>query len=435
MTKARLDGLTMLIVGSLFFVAIGILMEITNPLGMTDFQELYYGARTVAEHGDPYQPADVAAVYSAETGSLPEDAGVSHTKRLIVFIGSNLPTTLLFVAPLAALPWKIAVSIWTLLIAACFIIACSLMWRIGAGSSPRLAGGLIFLILINSGLLLCSGNTAGLAVSLSVIAAWCFLGDRCALGGVLCLALALAMKPHDAGPIWFCFVLMGGAPRKRALQSLAWTAVIAAAAVLWLSHAAPHWLPEYHANLHAAMSAGGRDNPGPTTQGGRGVGQIISLQAILSLIWDNAWFYNLAAWIVCGVPLAMWCVKTLRSRFSPGLGWFALAAISPLAMLPVYHRTYDARFLVLTVPACAILWNQRRAHSRSALALTVGAIVLTGDLFWIVLFQLTHYSGTSGTFGMIPAPLMLLATGAFYVWLYQRGAPVQSAEAEGAGTR
>ena len=423
MTKARLDGLTMLVIGSFFFVAIGILMEMSNPLGMTDFQELYYGSRTAAQHGDPYRPAEVAAVYRAETGSLPEDSGVSHTKRLIIFIGSNLPTTLLLVAPLAALPWKIAASIWILLIAACFILACSLIWSFGAASSPRFSGGLIFLLFVNSGLFLCAGNTAGLAVSLSIVAVWCFLRDRFAIAGVLCLAVALAMKPHDAGPIWLCFLLMGGVRRKRAFQSLAITAVIAVVAVLWLSHVAPHWLPEYHANLHAAMSAGGRDNPGPTTQGGRGIGQIISLQAILSLIWDNPGFYNPVAWIICGPLIVIWCVRTLRSRFSPRLAWFALAAIAPLAMLPVYHRTYDARLLVLAVPACAILWNQRRALGRSALALTLAAIILTGDLFWIVLFQLTHYSGPSVTYGMIPAPLILLALGIFYLWVYLRRDP------------
>jgi len=420
MTKARLDGLTMLILGSLFFVAIGALMEWTNPLGMTDFQELYYGSRTVAHHGDPYQPADVAAVYRAETGSLPEDIGVSHTKRLIIFIGSNLPTTLWLVSPLAALPWKVAVFIWALLIAAGFILACYLVWSFGAETAPRFYGGLIFLLLVNSGLLLCAGNTAGLVVSLSVIAVACFLRDRCVPVGVLCLAIALAMKPHDAGPIWLYFLLAGGVQRKRALQSLVLTAVIAIAAVVWLSHAAPHWLPGYQANMHAAMSAGGRDNPVPTTQGGRGIGQIISLQAILSLIWDNAGFYNLAAWLLLGPLLVLWSMRTLGSGFSTRQAWFALAAVSALAMLPIYHRTYDARLLLLAVPACAMLWNEHDARGRWALGLMLTALILTGDLFWIVLFQITHYSGWSVTLGMIPAPLALLALGVFCLYVYVR---------------
>lgn len=428
MTKARLDGFQMLVLGSVFFIAIGVMMEITNPLGMTDFEEIYYAARSAAHHSDPYVPDQVAAVYKADNGSLPADTGVSHTKRLIIFICSNLPTTLFLIAPLAALPWKVAAAIWMALIAAAFIVACFLVWQFGADEAPRVYGGLLCLLLVNSGLFLCAGNTAGLVVSLSVISVCCFLRDRFVMAGVVCLAIALAMKPHDAGAVWLYFLLVGGVHRKRALQSLALTAVIAAAAILWVSHAAPHWYQELHANLQAAMLPGGRDNPGPTTQGGRGIGMIISLQAILSLIRDNATFYNLTAYILCAPLAILWCVKTLRSGFSTRLAWFGLAAISAIAMLPVYHRTYDARLLVLAVPACAMLWREQRAPGRSrlggaALLLTIAAIVLTGDIFWIVFFQITHYSGWAVVFGMFPAPIALLALGIFYLWMYLKPAP------------
>lgn len=432
MTNARLDGLQLLLLGSLLFVAIGVLMEFFNPLGMTDFEELYYGSRSVALHHDPYQPEQVAAIYRADNGSLPADSGVSHTKRLIVFIGSNLPTTLFLVTPLAALPWKLAAPAWMILIASAFILACFQIWRLGEDSAPRFYGALIFLLLINSGLFLCAGNTAGLVVSLTVIAISCFLRDQFVFPGVLCLAFALAMKPHDAGPIWLYLVLVGGSHRKRAVQSLAITIVIAAVAVLWLWHVAPHWLSEYQSNIHAAMSAGGRDNPGPTTQGGRGIGQIISLQAIFSLIWDNASFYNLAACLLCLPLFVVWCVKTLRSGFSLRLAWFALAAISALTMLPFYHRTYDARLLLLAVPACAMLWFEGGRIRGWSILITLAAIILTGDLFWVGFFQLTHYSGSSVVLGMIPAPIALLAFAILYLWAYWRTplATSQAAQSE-----
>ncbi|MGB7264744.1 MAG: glycosyltransferase family 87 protein [Terracidiphilus sp.] len=425
MTKARLDGLQLLLLGSVFFVAIGAVMEFTNPLGMTDFQQIYRSSRCVAQHHDPYQPDELMACYQADTGTLPSDSDVvSRTLRKIVFIAPNLPTTLFLIAPVAALPWKFAVPVWMILIAGCFILACFRVWNAGAESAPRLYGALIFLILVNSGLLLATGNTAGLVVSLSILAVSCFLQDRDVLLGVFCLAVALAIKPHDAGPIWLYFLLAGGVHRKRALQTAALTLAIVVPAVLWVSHAAPHWLPELQSNLAVGLSKGGLNNPGPTTQGGRGIGMIISLQAALSLAWDNAGFYNLASYLICGALLLVWCVKTLRSRFSPRLAWFALAAVSALTMLPFYHRTYDARLLVLAVPACAALWTEShapaRSMARSALFLTVAAVVLTGDIFWVVFFQLTHYSGASVTWGMIPAPVTLLALAVFYLWIYVR---------------
>src|ERR1700734_160920 len=149
MNKARLDGFQMLIVGSVFFIAIGTMMEMMNPLGFTDFQEIYYGTRTAFHHQNPYQPDDVAAVYRAETGDLVADTGVAHTKRLIIFSGTNLPTTLFLIAPVAALPWKWAVVTWMSLVGSCFILACFLVWRLGADTALRMVGALIFLILVN----------------------------------------------------------------------------------------------------------------------------------------------------------------------------------------------------------------------------------------------------------------------------------------------
>ena len=192
MTKARLDGLQLLLLGSVFFVAIGAVMELTNPLGMTDFLQIYTSSRCVAHHHDPYIPSELMAFYRADTGSLPGGSGgVYHTFRSIVFIAPNLPSTLFLIAPIAALPWRLAVAIWMTLIAAGFILACYCVWKVGAESAPRMYGGLIFLLLVNSGLLLSAGNTAGLVVSLSVIAVCGFLRERCARGHRTAAALLL----------------------------------------------------------------------------------------------------------------------------------------------------------------------------------------------------------------------------------------------------
>jgi hypothetical protein len=437
MTKARLDGLQMVIVGSVFFIAVGALMEHFNALGMTDFLQIYVSSRCVAQHHDPYDSEALQQFYRAEASNLPSGSSArARTRREIVLVANNLPTTLFLIAPLAVLPWKAAAVVWMALIAVCFVLACFLVWRFGADSAPRVYGALIALILVNSGLLIETGNTAGLVVSLTVIAACCFLQDRFAgwvpAAGVACLAIALAIKPHDAGPFWLYFLLAGGMCRRRALQALALTAVIIVATILWVSHAAPHWLPELQSNLAGGFAAGGINNPGASTHGARGIGQIVSLQAMLSVIRDDARFYNSLTYAVCGVLLLLWCVRTLRVGFSPRTAWFALAAMAPLAMLPFYHRTYDARLLLLGVPACAALWMERGTAGRagighSALWLTLAAILLTGDIFWVVFFQITHYSRTSLVFGMIPAPLALLAAGIFYLFVYLRMVPDRGA--------
>jgi hypothetical protein len=318
----------------------------------------------------------------------------------------------------------VAETIWMILTAGCFILAAFLVMTVGAECAPRFSAFMIYLFLINSELLLALGNAAGIVVGLSIIAAWCILRNRFALAGALCLALALVMKPHDSGLIWLYFLFADRALRKRALQSLAMAAGLAAVAVIWTSHVAPQWLPELISNESAIMARGGINDPGPASSGNFGVNLIISLQTIVSRFKDNPHFYNAVVLLICGALLFVWMRKTLRSSFTPELAWFALAAIVPLSMLLLYHRRYDARLLLLAVPACAMLWRQGGAIAGWMLALNLAVIVATGDFFWIVLLSITHYQGISVAFSIFSAPLSLLALATFSVWVYWRRTPV-----------
>ena len=57
------------------------------------------------------------------------------------------------------------------------------------------------------------GNALGLVISLCLIAVWCIVEERFAAGGVLCLAVCLMIKPHDAALVWLYFLLAGGTYR------------------------------------------------------------------------------------------------------------------------------------------------------------------------------------------------------------------------------
>lgn len=418
MTKARLDGLQLLLVGSVFFVVAGLIAARANFAGMTDFKQFYYASRCLIEHHDPYKQSDMWSVYVADSGDVPSDPGEAVWMQRMLSLCPNFPTTFLVILPLALLPWRLAEAVWMLLTASSLILASCLMWNLGARFAPRLSGWMVFLLLVNSELLLSLGNTAGLVVGLCVIAAWCFLCERFVVAGVICMAVSLAMKPHDAGMIWLFFLLAGGVGRKRALQTLAATALLALIAALWITHVVPHWPQELHANVTTIMGHGGIDDPGPESGGNFGVNMIISLQSVASRISDSPRFYNGAAYLVCGLLLVPWAWKTLRSPWSLRMACFALAAVVPLSMLPVYHRCYDARLLLLTIPACALLWAERGRVGWLSLALNVAAIVLTGDLLWIAVFQLTRYSGPAIAVSAYPAPLILLVLGGFYLWVY-----------------
>src|SRR5579863_1982004 len=109
MTKARADGLLLLSLGSVLFVAFGIVLEASSPATMGDFRMQYFPARCTLEHGDPYNENDVLRTYRAEQGGLPEE---SLGARLMTTEYIYPPTTLTFTVPLAALPYRWARLVW-----------------------------------------------------------------------------------------------------------------------------------------------------------------------------------------------------------------------------------------------------------------------------------------------------------------------------------
>ncbi len=272
------------------------------------------------------------------------------------------------------------------------------------------------------------GNAAGIAISLCVIAVWCFLQERFVPAGILCLAISLLVKPHDAGFVWLYFLLAGGVNRKRALQTLLLTAVLALPAILWVSHESPHWMQEMHSNLLAHSTPGDDSDPGPRGFKAWGHGaNLISLQTAFSVFWDDPRFYDPASYLICGALLLVWSVAVLRSRFTPANAWLALAAVAALSMLPTYHRQQDTRLLLLMFPAFALLWSERGPIRWMALAVSAAGVVFTGDTLLMFLGNLARQLGVStstlpGQFLTLllgrPAPLALLAVGTFYLWAY-----------------
>src|SRR5580658_3642984 len=208
--------------------------------------------------------------------------------------------------PFSLLKWGPAHFLWLILTVASILLASYLMWNLGAEYAPVISGALVGLFLINSELLVISSNAAGIVVSLCVVAVCCFLGNRFALLGVLCLAISLTIKPQETGLVWLYFLLAGGVYRKRALLTLLATVVISLRAVLWVWHVSPHWLAEWHSNLAAFSAHGGINDPGPASMGGHGLAMVISLQSLISVFWDDPHIYNPGSYLVCAPLLLAW---------------------------------------------------------------------------------------------------------------------------------
>ncbi len=428
MTREQLDGLYLTMLGIFIFIFLGLAFEIANPTSLSDFKALYYPARTLVQQRDPYAVTEVMRAYLAEGKSNLADTAKEHQ-----IATQNLypPTALLLIAPVALLMWGPAHVLWLIICIGCFIVAVFLISNLGATYEPAFAGLLVFLVLANSELLVLTGNIAGVSISLGAVAVWCFLQERFVVAGVLCLAISLAVKPHETCLVWLYFLLAGGVYRKRALQSLLVVLAIGLPAVLWVWHLSPNWLQEMHTNLIAFSQHGAMNDPGPASSGGHGPDMLINLQTVFSLLRDDPRFYNPASYLVCALLLLFWAGITLWAKPSRRRVWLALASVAALSMLPVYHRQLDAKLLLLTVPACAMLWAEGGLTGKLALLVNSTAFVFTGDLSWSIILGVIGKLNLPATHLVsqifvaaqaLPAPLALLFMCIFYLWVYARSA-------------
>jgi hypothetical protein len=349
----------------------------------------------------------------------------------------NLPTALFLIAPFAMLPFGPAHLLWMTLMALSLLLAAILMWSVGANHAPGVSLLLSCILLANSEVLFAIGNAAGIVVSLCVVASWCFLRERFVPVGVLCLAIGLAIKPQDAGPVWLFFLLAGGVPRKRALQAFVVTVLLSLPSVLWVMRASPDWMQEMRTNLAATTGHGDINDPGPASLANGTAQPIIDMQSVIAVFRDDPRIYNLVTYLICGPLILVWALVALRSRPSPANAWLALAAIVSLSMLVTYHRLYDAKLLILTVPVCAMLWAEGGPIGWLAIVLNTAGIVLTGDISLLFLRHLAASVQMPGG-GLVgemltavsirPVPVALLVMGIFYLWVYVRRAYAPVAE-------
>ena len=424
--KKRSDGMIMLWLGCVMFLLLGLAWQHVSPIAMGDFKVVYYSARCLIHHGDPYSEQDVLSVYQAEGRELPSEPALNRQVMTRYFY---LPTAFTFTVPFALLGFGAGYVLWMICSAGSLIVAALLMFDLAAEFSPITSGLLLGVLLMGSFWLFMIGNSAAIVVSLCAIAAWCFVREKFVLAGIFCFAVSLALKPHDSGLVWLYFLLAGGIYRKRALQTLALLVVLCLPAVLWVMQVAPHWMQEMNANMDSFAGVGGITDPGPAGNAGINMDSFVQLQSAISIFWNEPRTYNPITYGVCGLLLLVWAFITMRVRASQSSLFVALAAIAPLSMLPIYHMQHDAKLLLLTVPACAMLWARRGVVGWLALCVTSAGILINGDIFTGLRILLTRHLSLSQTdlVGQTatvvltrPAPVILMVMALFYLWVYVR---------------
>ncbi len=376
MPARRFLVFALVLAGVLLFVLRGYHDE-REALHFRDFKQPYASARCLLTGCDPYSEADTRAAYLA-AGGVDDDKVVFDPYSALY-----PPFSLAVLAPVAALRYPAAHALWEALMAASFSLAALLTAQLCLDAGAALApAALLALFTASSTILLMLGQVSGVVIALVAVAFFSILRGRFLPLAGACFFVALMLKPHDAG-LPFLYLLFAGPRGRRVFFAIAALGLVfAGGSVLWFAHApgTTHWLPELRANLHGNAAPGSVNSP---ASGHTQAVNLTDLQALFAALSDRASFYNGAALLVSLGLFAAWAVAAARLPDTLPKHLLAIAAISCLMPLPIYHRQYDTRILLLAFPAVAYLLaaGGRRAWGLLGLLLMTMATLVTAHPF------------------------------------------------------
>jgi Glycosyltransferase family 87 len=332
-----------------------------------DFVPVYTGARCLIGGCNPYDTSQLQSQFFLAGGRA------SELPSWEIDVPVYPPSTFLVLSPLALLSYPVARFLWFLLNGCLFVVSAVLIFSVCPRSTRWFSTILISFVLVTSGILLVLGQPGALAISLVMISVSLFLRARLRLLSAFLLMLSLTVKPQIGGLIALYFLV-----QKATWRYAAWALagalalLLGASLILGLHPRSSGWRSTLRANLSATLSPGGSADPRPANQ--EAIGDT-NLQALTSIFLADAPNFNLAAYITFLGLLGWWVFALKRVNETPEKCFVALAALSILSLMPVYHRFYDTRLLLMTIPAAAIVFEKRRYLGTLIAILTAFAVV------------------------------------------------------------
>ena len=350
------------------FVVRGPLRYLNERSNWNDLSQNYTASRLWLQGKSPADPENFVALWKQE----------GHSRLDLTDIRTHLappPGGLVVLAPVAALPWRAARICWMLIL---LISVAGTVWSLirTAGlpwNDPRalaFVGACLALAPFQTGL--ASGNTSVLVIGLCALAIWAAHERREILAAIL-FGVACAVKPQLGAFLVLYYLL-----RRRWLLfsfAVATTLALNLVAILYLQLRGASWLQGYIQNAHGFVSANHIDdfttlNPARFT--------LINLQVPFFSITGDSSSANWLAFAATTLLVCAWAYWTVKKR-ERASELLCLGAVSAIALMPVYHRFYDAA--ILSVPLCWCLLNAfEKASARRALLL-MAPFLLPGAAF------------------------------------------------------
>jgi hypothetical protein len=346
-----------------------------------DFIPLYAGAACLVHGHDPYSWLDQQQQL-LQAGGPWTDTGYWND-----FPIAYPPLTYVLLSPAAVLDWPRATLLWRILNILVFGFGSVAVIHATRPRFRWLAVLIVAAILATSNLLLALGQITLLDIGLLALGIALLLCNRWRPGFAL-LGLAVALKPQLGGLI-LAYFLLSRRTRWPAAATLSLLVLIGAIAGLWFSHhpQTAHWSAELRRNITAGTAAGGPMDSHLLDK--NGVNQMLSLQQLTRSFSEDRTVSNAIVWVIAGLTGTWLLVSLFRIPDGYERDCFAIAAFAMLTLTPVYHRLYDMRLVLLTVPALVLVMEWSRRWGTMLL-------VLSGFLFFSTSLLAMRFVGTRG---------------------------------------
>lgn len=329
-----------------------------------DLVPLYTGASCFTAGCNPYDTHQLEQQYLQRGGRLSDlPPWYSHAPVYP-------PSTILAMWPLTTMALPQARVAWAVLNVVAFLAGSFCIFAASPKSHPRLVATLIALVLATSGkTLLGLGQPVTITIAALTLGVPLLIYSRFLPFAAFMLTVALTFKPQMAVLIvLFLLVRRIHTPWVLAAAGTAFTVLIVAASLLSIRPGSASWQRDWQRQIATSIQPGATNDPRPDSQNAV---SDVNLQAITSIFSADARVFNALAYVVFGITLVIWAAAAWRNRIGPSDDIIAIAAVSVISLLPFYHRAYDTRILLLTIPVIPIVVAKDR---------TVGSViaVLTG---------------------------------------------------------
>jgi hypothetical protein len=330
-----------------------------QPTNWNDLAQNYAAARLWLRGENFARPENFEKLWTKEVG---ESVGGRRNHL------APPPGTLVLMAPIGALSWPSARLAWlVVLIAATLATIWSLAKVAGfKAGEPRLIGFVAFCLALapfHTGIAV--ANQTVLIVGLCALGILAASSGQDVVPGVL-FGVACSLKPQLGS-----FIVLHYLMRKRWClfgTALLSTGLLASVAILWLNFHNISWAHDYFSNLKVLATQNKIDD---FTSVNPIRFMLINLQVLFYSFTRNAVSANILALCTGSLLIIIWMYFMLRT-VGHAADRLSVAAISTIALLPLYHRLYDAA--ILSIPVCwsiSEMSGERRTIARTALTLTV----------------------------------------------------------------